>query len=116
MPLTGAAARELRALAHELVPVVQIGKGGVTRKVVAAVEQALLDHELIKVKILAEAPIERKIGAAQIASQTAADVVQVIGRIVVLYKPRPKKPTIKVPKGYTAPQPAARARDEDEEE
>lgn len=116
MPLTGAAARELRALAHDLEPVVQVGKGGVTKPVLAAVSQALHDHELIKVKVLSEAPVERKIAAAQLASQTAADVVQVIGRIVVLYKPRPKKPTIKVPKGYTAPQPAARARDEDEEE
>lgn len=116
MPLTGAAARELRALAHDLDPVVQVGKGGVTKKLVAAVAQALHDHELIKVKVLSEAPIERKIAAAQLASQTAAEVVQVIGRVVVLYKPRPKKPTIKIPKGYTPPAPASKARDEDEEE
>jgi RNA-binding protein len=116
MPLTGAAARELRALAHHLDPIVQVGKSGVTKKIVAAVEHALHDHELIKVKILTEAPVDRKIAAGQIASQVAADVVQVIGRTVILYKPRPKKPTIKVPKGYTPPQPVARARDEDEEE
>lgn len=116
MPLTGAAARELRALAHDLEPIVQIGKSGVTKAIAAAVKQALEDHELIKVRILAEAPVERKIAAAQVGSQTSSEVVQVIGRIVVLYKPRPKKPTIKIPKGYTPPQPAARAHDEDEEE
>jgi RNA-binding protein len=116
MPLTGAAARQLRALAHHLDPVVQVGKGGVTKTVVTAISKALHDHELIKVKVLSEAPVDRKIAAGQIASQAVADVVQVIGRIVILYKPRPKKPTIKVPKGYTAPQPVARALDEDEEE
>jgi RNA-binding protein len=116
MPLTGAAARSLRALAHHLSPVVQVGKDGVTKGVVAQVARALLDHELIKVKIGTEAPLDRKIAAGQLASQTASDVVQVIGRTVILYKPHPKKPTIKVPKGYTAPQPVSRARDEDEEE
>lgn len=116
MPLTSAAARSLRALAHHLEPVVQVGKGGVTKSVTAQVARALLDHELIKVKVLAEAPVDRKIAAGQLASSTASDVVQVIGRIVILYKPRPKKPTIKVPKGYTAPQPVSRAHDEDEEE
>ena len=115
MPLTGAAARYLRSLAHKLDPVVQVGKEGVTREVVAAVESALQSHELIKVKLLSDGAVERKIAAAKMASQTASEVAQVIGRIVVLYKPR-KKPTIKVPKGYTAPKPAARAHDEDEEE
>lgn len=116
MPLTGAAARSLRALAHHLEPVVQVGKGGVTRQVTAQVAQALHDHELIKVKIGSEAPVDRKIAAGQIASATASEVVQVIGRVVILYKPRPKKPTIKVPKGYTPPQPVSKAHDEDEEE
>lgn len=119
MPLTGAAARQLRALAHHLDPVVQVGKGGVTRAVVAQVEGALRDHELIKVKIGTEAPTDRKIAAGQLASQTASDVVQVIGRTVILYKPHPKKPTIKVPRGYTPPPPASPPSgggDEDEEE
>jgi len=114
MPLTGAAARQLRALAHHLDPIVQVGKGGVTKTLVTAIQKALHDHELIKVKVLSEAPVDSKIAAGQMASASASDVVQVIGRIVILYKPRPKKPTIKVPKGYTAPQPVARALDEDE--
>ena len=116
MPLTGSAARYLRSLAHPLDPVVQVGKDGVTREVIAAVDRALLDHELIKVKLAAEGAVEKKIAAAKLASGTASEVAQVIGRIVVLYRPRPKKPTIKVPKGYTAPRPAAQALDEDEEE
>lgn len=116
MPLTTAAARSLRALAHHLEPVVQVGKGGVSKSVLAQVTRALFDHELIKVKVLAEAPVDRKIAAGQLASGTVSDVVQVIGRIVILYRPRPKQPTIKVPKGWTAAAPASKAFDEDEEE
>jgi RNA-binding protein len=116
MPLTGTAARTLRALAHPLDPVVQVGKDGLTKDVVTAIERALHDHELIKVKLLLDGAVERKITAAKMASQTSSDVAQIIGRMVVLYRPRPKKPTIKVPAGYTAPSPASRAKDEDEEE
>lgn len=116
MPLTGHATRGLRALAHKLKPVVQIGKEGVTPGVLKAIAQALVDHELLKVKILSEAPEDRKFIAAQAASGTASDVVQLVGRVVTLYKPHPKKPRIPVPKGYTAPAPISRARDEDEEE
>jgi len=116
MPLTGAAARTLRALAHKLDAVVQVGKEGLTRDVIAAIERALHDHELIKVRLMQDDAVQRKITAAKMASQTTSDVAQIIGKVVVLYKPRPKKPTIKVPKGYTPPSPASRAKDEDEEE
>jgi RNA-binding protein len=116
MPLTGAAARFLRSLAHPLDPVVQVGKSGVTNDVIAAVDAALLDHELIKVRLMLDEAVDRKISAAKLAASTASDVAQIVGKIVVLYRPRPKKPTIKVPKGYTPPKPAARAHDEDEEE
>jgi RNA-binding protein len=117
MPLTGAAARHLRSLAHELKPVVLVGKEGVSKELLAAVDAALLDHELIKVRLSADdGPVERKISAAKIASNTSSEVAQVIGRIVILYRPHPKKPKIKPPRGYTPPKPAARAQDEDEEE
>ena len=102
MSLTGAAARSLRAMAHSLVPVVHLGKEGVTDALLVAVTQALHDHELIKVKVLQEAPLERDEAAAQISDGTLCEVVQIIGRILVLYKPHPKKPKIPVPKGYLA--------------
>ncbi|MEO7096460.1 MAG: ribosome assembly RNA-binding protein YhbY, partial [Polyangiales bacterium] len=87
MPLTGSAARYLRSLAHPLDPVVQVGKDGVTRELIAAVDSALLDHELIKVRLAADGAVEKKIAAAKIASGTASEVAQVIGRILVLYRP-----------------------------
>jgi RNA-binding protein len=111
MPLTGAAARYLRSLAHPLDPVVQVGKDGITSEIV---EAALLAHELIKVRLMLDDSVERKISAAKLASSTASDVAQIIGKIVVLYKPRRKEPSIKMPKGYTPPKPAVRGHDEDE--
>ena len=119
MPLTGQAARSLRALAHELDPVVRVGKHGMNEEVAAAVAQALLDHELIKIKVMRECPITADEVGAALAEATRAEVAQRIGRIVVLYKPHPKKPTIKVPKGYTPPpkakkKPAEKAPEEEE--
>lgn len=113
MPLTGAAARQLRALAHSLEPVVHVGKLGVTPKLVLQLERALLDHELIKVKILPEAPEDRKDVGAALAEATGAELAQLIGRVALLYKPHPRKPTIRVPKGYT-PKPKAATKPSEE--
>jgi RNA-binding protein len=110
MPLTSHAARALRALAHSLTPVVHVGKNGVNDEVARAVAGALLTHELIKVKVLAECPLSADEAGVELANATGGDVAQRIGRIVVLYKPHPKKPKIKVPKGYTPP-PKKRAGD-----
>ena len=103
MPLTGHAARSLRALAHDLSPVVHVGKNGVNAEVAKAVAQALADHELIKVKVLRECPITPDEVGVELADATKGDVAQRIGRIVVLYKPHSKKPKIMIPKGWTPP-------------
>jgi RNA-binding protein len=116
MPLTGQASRKLRAMAHELKPVVQVGKQGATETVGAAVARALLDHELIKVKVLSEAPESPDDTATTLAELTSSDVVQRIGRVIVLYKPHPKKQKIEIPKGYTAPPKRAKSAPRDEPE
>jgi RNA-binding protein len=95
--LQGKAARYLRSLGHELTPVVQIGKEGVTEGVVQATSRALLDHELIKVKVGTEAPEDRKGTLAILATAAAAELVQVLGRTGLLYKKHPEKPRIKLP-------------------
>jgi RNA-binding protein len=96
--LTGKAARHLRALGHELSPVVSIGKEGLTDAVVSAANAALLTHELVKVKVQSEAPIDRKIAASELASKTESALAQVLGRTFLLYKRHPKKPKIQLPK------------------
>lgn len=93
MTLNGKQRRKLRALGHHLQPVVIVGAQGVTAGVVAACEQALFDHELIKVKI-AEGPEDRREAALHLATETGAELAQVLGRTVLLYKRRDDDPKI----------------------
>lgn len=93
MPLTGKQRRALRALGHHLEPVVLIGQAGITEGVIGAIQQALHDHELIKVKIT---PDERKESAAELATASGSELVQVLGRSVLLYRPRKENPKIVV--------------------
>ncbi|MCU0694201.1 MAG: ribosome assembly RNA-binding protein YhbY [Polyangiaceae bacterium] len=97
MNLTGKQRRHLRALGHSLVPVVHIGKAGLTDGLAGALDQALLDHELIKVRVLQEAPLDRQEAAEAMAGAAHAVVVQVLGRNVLLYRPHPEEPTIVLP-------------------
>jgi RNA-binding protein len=97
--LPGAALRHLRALGHELAPVVMIGKEGITDALVAAAKAALLTHELIKVRVQAEAPVDRKEGADALAQASGAVLAQVLGRTFLLYRRHPKKPKITLPRG-----------------
>lgn len=91
--LTGAQRRKLRALAHALSPVVQVGHGGVSAGVLGAIDRALLDHELIKVRL--HEPEDKRALAAALASGSHAALCGLIGHTVVLYRPHPKKPKLK---------------------
>jgi RNA-binding protein len=95
--LTGKQRRHLRGLGHELRPVVQLGKGGIDDGIVAAVEQALADHELVKVKVGEAAGLDRHEAADALAARTRSDVAQVLGNTVLLYRPNPDEPVIKLP-------------------
>jgi RNA-binding protein len=97
--LTGKQRRHLRALAHDLKPLVQIGKGGIDDGLVKAVDQALTDHELVKVKVGDGAEVDRHDAADELAAQTRSEVAQVLGNIVILYRPDPEEPQIKLPAG-----------------
>jgi RNA-binding protein len=90
--LTGSQRRQLRALAHHLSPIVQVGHQGITDELVRAVRQALEDHELVKVRIAEGAPVERK--SSGLADRLDAHEVGVIGRVVILYRRHPDKPAI----------------------
>lgn len=97
MELTGKQRAHLRGLAHHLNPTVQIGDRGISSAVVAKVVAELENHELIKVKI-GDSPVKAKEAAPILVEQTGAHLVQVIGKVVVLYKKRKKKPEIRLPK------------------
>ncbi len=98
--LTTRARAHLRSLAHHLEPVVQLGADGVSEALVEAAATALAQHELIKVRIGSNAKGGRQQIARELAAATGADLTQVIGRIVVLYRPRAasdKRPRIVLP-------------------
>jgi RNA-binding protein len=95
--LTGKQRRHLRALAHDLDPIVQVGKGGLDDGLVAAVDRALADHELVKVRVGEGAGLDRHAAADSLAAKTRSEVAQVIGNIVLLYRADPDEPVIALP-------------------
>jgi RNA-binding protein len=96
--LTARQRAHLKSLAHALKPIAHIGKDGVTARVMQSVEEAFHTRELLKVKVLDGAPDgPREIGAALAAAVENVHLVQVIGRTLVLYRPYPDEPEIKLP-------------------
>lgn len=95
MPLSIAEKKRFRRIGHELKPVVMTGGDGLTEGVMAEVERALEDHELIKVRINGEDREARAAEMAAMAAHCQAETVQVIGKIVLLYRPA-RKPNPKL--------------------
>lgn len=77
---------ELRGLAQKLDAIIQVGKDGITPEVVNTVDQALFARELVKITVLENCSETTREVADTLANRCRADVVQVIGRKVVLYK------------------------------
>lgn len=97
--LTSRQRAHLRKLAHHLKPIVMVGAEGVTAAVLASVAEAFNTRELIKVKLQESAPLHVKDAAGELASGVAgAHSVQTIGRTVVLYRPDPDEPEIRLPR------------------
>lgn len=86
--LSGKERSYLRAEANRLNPIVHVGKDGVSESVIEQLDQALTDHELLKVRILETTGRTTKSCAQELATATAAEVVQVIGGIAVLFRQR----------------------------
>ena len=89
--LTPVERKALKARAHALEPVVMIGAEGLTPAVVREIDRALTSHELIKVRAGGEDRFSRKDLLAQICGQTGAAPVQHIGKVLVLWRPRPEE-------------------------
>ena len=84
--ITGKQRSYLKGLAHELSPLVNIGKSGLSESVVSAIDQALSDHELVKVQILDTTELHPKEVANDMADKLGAEFVQAIGKRFVLYR------------------------------
>ncbi|PLR85870.1 ribosome assembly RNA-binding protein YhbY [Bacillus canaveralius] len=84
--LTGKQKRFLRSKAHHLNPIFQVGKGGVNENMVKQIAEALEARELIKISILQNSEEDRDTVAEKLVAGTGAELVQIIGNIIVLYK------------------------------
>lgn len=87
MDLRGFQRSFLMKRAHHLKPVVMIGKNGPSPEVITAADDALAAHELIKMKFVEHKDMRREM-AAQVADRCNADLVQIIGNVAVLYRPK----------------------------
>ena len=84
----------LRGLANPLEPILHLGKSGFSDTVVKQADDALTARELIKLHALETCPEEPREAAEILAEATHSEVVQIIGRRIVLYRRNPKKPQI----------------------
>jgi len=90
----------LRSLAHNLDPIVYIGKSGVTENVIKEMDECLENRELIKVKLQEGCELNPKDVANELLPQLGAEFVQAIGRKFSIYRQSsdPEKRQIVLPK------------------
>ncbi|MFM8863766.1 MAG: YhbY family RNA-binding protein [Limnohabitans sp.] len=89
--LTPAQRKEHRAEAHHLDPVVMVGNDGLTAAVIKETDAALNAHGLIKIRVLGDDRAAREAIYLQLADQLSAAQIQHIGKLLVLWRPQPKK-------------------------
>ena len=90
--LTPAQRRFLRSTARTRRPDVLVGKAGLAEEVIGHVGAMLDRHELVKVRLPQLAGPERAEAAAELAERASADLVDLVGRMVVLYRPNKQLP------------------------
>jgi RNA-binding protein len=81
--------KKLKARAHALDPIVHLGGKGLTEAVIAEINRALDAHELIKVRAGSMERDEREAAYLEICSRLAAQPVQHIGKVFVLFREKP---------------------------
>lgn len=111
LTLTAEQKRDLKAQAHGLDPVVMIGDKGLTANVLGEIDLSLTKHGLIKVRVAGDDREARLAYATAIVEHTQCALVQHIGKLLVLYRPRPEselardaakaKPALRKPKRTT---------------
>jgi len=87
----------LMSLASNLNPIFQIGKSSLTPELTEAIGEAFNNRELIKIAVLKNCFDDPREIAQIVADRTHSQVIQVIGKKIVLYKPDKDKPKIQLP-------------------
>ncbi|ADL56259.1 YhbY family RNA-binding protein [Gallionella capsiferriformans] len=85
----------LKGRAHQLKPTVMIGNAGLTESVLKEISVSLKQHELIKIRVMAERA-DRETMLTEICTQLNAAPVQHIGKILVIYLPKPDAEKIEI--------------------
>ena len=98
MKLTNNQKKYLRSMAHDLKPFVMIGQHGLSDSVVNELESTLLKHELLKIKLRVSDRKEKQQIVDKIILLSKAVLVQVIGGVLVIYRPFEDNPNIILPR------------------
>ena len=89
--LSGKQKNFLRGLGHHLKHIVIVGHEGLSDNLIRSCDDAILAHELIKVKLGQNCPLDKKEAANQITDKTESQLVQLIGKTILLYRPNPNR-------------------------
>ena len=95
--LTGKQKRYLRAEANNMKPIFQVGKLGVNENMLTQINEALEKRELLKVTILRNCIEDKEVVAEQLVEGTEAELVQIIGNNIVLYKESQENKQLELP-------------------
>ena len=90
MPLTQEQKKQYKSIGHHLKPVLMVADNGLTEGVLAEFERALSDHELIKIKLNILDREQRLQAVAELCKVGRADMVQVIGKMALVYRKNPQ--------------------------
>tara|TARA_B000000475_G_scaffold147430_1_gene118711 strand:+ start:326 stop:625 length:300 start_codon:yes stop_codon:yes gene_type:complete len=98
MKLTNNQKKYLRSLAHDLKPFVMIGQNGLSESVLTEINTTMLKHELIKIKLRLDNRKEKQQILEKIIEFSHAELVQIIGGVLVIYRPFDDNPDIILPR------------------
>ena len=84
----------LRKVAHDMSPLVRVGKDGFSENIISSILDAIDKRELIKVKILQNSEVDKRELATELAEKSGCQVVGITGRIITLFKENKEHPVI----------------------
>ncbi|MFZ0390279.1 MAG: ribosome assembly RNA-binding protein YhbY [Calditrichia bacterium] len=91
MALTGKEKRSLRSEANHLKPEVWIGKEGIGKGTLQTLENSFQTKELVKIKLLESSPQEKEEAARELSAAAGAEIVQILGNTILLFRPLPEE-------------------------
>jgi RNA-binding protein len=94
--LTNPQKKQLKGLASTLDTKYQVGKNEITDTLISMLDKALIAHELIKIDVMKNAPSPIMELALDLASKLNAEIVQIVGRVIILFRQNKEKEKQKI--------------------